>query len=188
MNLVLVVQSVRAERGANNLSCAQDSPPVSPAQLVKLSPRMLAKCVLAPHCGQLVKLWTEEWIDDVESIHRLIRITYDEDEELRSVIDKYDLNKFFDEAWGISHGGRFDCFRAICGGLATAFASTSSVESDFSILVVNESKSHVLSAPLADRHHPDETAGCSGHVYTAHGTYINHVMEIHDIVSVPSIN
>uniref|UniRef100_M4BQY7 DUF4371 domain-containing protein n=1 Tax=Hyaloperonospora arabidopsidis (strain Emoy2) TaxID=559515 RepID=M4BQY7_HYAAE len=38
MNLVLGLQSVRAEYDANNLPRAQDAPPVLPAHLVKLSP------------------------------------------------------------------------------------------------------------------------------------------------------
>ena len=49
MNLVLGLQSVRVERNANNLPRAQDAPPVLPAQLVRLSPRMFVKDVLAPH-------------------------------------------------------------------------------------------------------------------------------------------
>ena len=118
----------------NNLPRAQDAPPVLPAQLVKLSPRMFVKDVLALYREQLAKAWTEEWIGEVESDHRLLRKTYDEDEELRAVIDKHDVNTFVDEAWGISRGGRFDCLRAVCGGLATVFANTSSVVSDFSIL------------------------------------------------------
>ena len=87
-----------AERDANNVPCAQDAPPVLPAQLVKLSPRMFVKDILAPHREQLAKKWTEEWIDDVKSDHRLLRIPYGEDEELRAVIDKHDVNTFFDEA------------------------------------------------------------------------------------------
>ena len=95
---------------------------------------MYVKNVLAPHCEKLEKTWTEAWIDEVESDHRLLRKMYDEDEELRAVIDKHDVNTFFDEAWGISQGGRIDCLRAFYGGLVTAFANTSSVESDFTIL------------------------------------------------------
>ena len=60
---------------------------------------MFVKDVLPPHREQLAKTWTEEWIDEVESDHRLLRKTYDEDEELRAVIDKHDVNTFSDEAW-----------------------------------------------------------------------------------------
>uniref|UniRef100_M4BUY5 Uncharacterized protein n=1 Tax=Hyaloperonospora arabidopsidis (strain Emoy2) TaxID=559515 RepID=M4BUY5_HYAAE len=134
MNLALGLQSVRAERDANNLPRAQDAPPVLPAQPVKLSPRMFVKDVLAPHREQLAKTWTEEWIEQVESDHRQLRKTYDEDEELRAVIHKHDVNTFFGGAWGISQGGRFEFLRAFCDGLETAFETTSSAESDFSIL------------------------------------------------------
>ena len=66
MNLVLTLQSVRVERDPKNLSRAQDASPVLPAQLVKLSPRMFVKTVLAPHREHLVKTRTDEWIDEVE--------------------------------------------------------------------------------------------------------------------------
>ncbi|CAI5728311.1 unnamed protein product [Hyaloperonospora brassicae] len=55
MNLVIVLQSVRSEREANNLPRTQDAPPVLPTQLVKLLPQML------------------------------LRMTYDEDDKLRAV-------------------------------------------------------------------------------------------------------
>ena len=60
LNLVLGLQSVRAERDASNLPLAQDAPPVLPAQLVKLSPRMFVKDILTPHREQLARKWTEE--------------------------------------------------------------------------------------------------------------------------------
>ncbi|CAI5724449.1 unnamed protein product [Hyaloperonospora brassicae] len=97
MNLLIGLKSVQAERDADNLPRAQDTPPVLPAQPFKLSSRML------------------------------LRITYDEDEELRAVIDKHDANTFFGEAWGILQGGR-----------------------------VNGFKTHVLNAPRTGRHLPDK--------------------------------
>uniref|UniRef100_M4BUL4 Uncharacterized protein n=1 Tax=Hyaloperonospora arabidopsidis (strain Emoy2) TaxID=559515 RepID=M4BUL4_HYAAE len=44
--------------------------------------------------SSLRKTWTEEWIDEVESDHGLLRKTYGE--EFRAVIDKHDVNTFFD--------------------------------------------------------------------------------------------
>ena len=41
--------------------------------------------------------------------------------------------KSFDAAWAVVEG-RFEILRDFCGGIATVFANTASVESDFSLL------------------------------------------------------
>ncbi|CAI5731830.1 unnamed protein product [Hyaloperonospora brassicae] len=59
MILLLGMQSVRSERDANILPRVRDAPPVMSAQLLKMSPRMFVKDVLAPDREQLAKTWTE---------------------------------------------------------------------------------------------------------------------------------
>jgi hypothetical protein len=57
---------------------------------------------------------------------------YRDDENMRNVIDKHDVNTLFNDAWDCVP--RFKHLRAFCGGLATIFPNTTSIESDFSIL------------------------------------------------------
>ena len=58
---------------------------------------------------------------------------YAEDDVLRNAIDQHDIRTFFNDAWDVVPG-RFESLRSLCGGLASAFGNTASVESDFSIL------------------------------------------------------
>ena len=84
------------------------------------------------NCGHS---WGEESIVGIESDHRKLVIAYRNEPALRSAIDAYarvDI-KSFDTAWQVVQG-RFEILRDFCGGIATVFANTASVESDFSIL------------------------------------------------------
>jgi len=57
---------------------------------------------------------------------------YRDDENMRNVIDKHDVNTLFNDAWDCVP--RFKRLRTFCGGLATIFPNMMSVESNFSIL------------------------------------------------------
>jgi hypothetical protein len=81
----------------------------------------------------LKKFWSDEFIDQIEAEHRLLLKLYAEDESLRSAINIENVKTLFNDAWDIFNG-RVDSLRSFCGGLATAFPNTTSVESDFSIL------------------------------------------------------
>jgi hypothetical protein len=52
---------------------------------------------------------------------------------LRAAIDLHDSTMSFESAWNCATS-RLSHLRAFCGGLATVFANTTSVKSDFSIL------------------------------------------------------
>jgi len=48
-------------------------------------------------------------------------------------IDRHSIETSFDDAWDCTLG-QFGHLRSFCGGLATVFVNTTSVENDFSIL------------------------------------------------------
>jgi hypothetical protein len=102
-----------------------------PAQLVALRPGAFFRDVLGPHRRHIAKFWHEEIVDEIEEDHRQLCKMYAE--VLRNAIDQYDIRTFFNNAWDVALG-RFESLRSFCGGLASAFANTTSVESDFSIL------------------------------------------------------
>jgi hypothetical protein len=52
---------------------------------------------------------------------------------MRVTIDRHTIETSFDNAWDCAPG-RFGHLRSFCDGLATVFANTTSVESEFSIL------------------------------------------------------
>ena len=52
---------------------------------------------------------------------------------MKDIIDLHDHKTMFNDAWD-SIKGRYNFLRCFSAGLATSFANTTSVESDFSIL------------------------------------------------------
>lgn len=124
---------IQAERDSRNNARELEAPPVMPAQLVKMRPAMFIKEVLDPYRSHLEKHWSQEMIDNVENEHRELLAVYARKPNVKTALDKHDEKTFFNDAWN-SLKGRFAHLRQFCGGLATAFPNTASVESDFSIV------------------------------------------------------
>ncbi|RHY05403.1 hypothetical protein DYB36_006565 [Aphanomyces astaci] len=131
--LVIELQGVRAERDDSNLPREQDAPPVLPGQLVGLRPAHFIRNVLDPHRERILRFWSDVDIDEVEENHRQLVAAYNNDPILRRTIDEHDNSATFDDAWDVAPH-QWLHLRAFCGGLATIFPNTTSVESDFSIL------------------------------------------------------
>jgi hypothetical protein len=133
IEMISGIDAVKAERDNNNLPHVQDAPPVLPGQLVKLRHSAFIRDVLKPYREQINKFWSVESVDEIEADHRLLLKLYAEDERLCLAIDRQDVTTLFNDAWDVLKG-RVNSLRSFCGGLASAFANTTSVESDFSIL------------------------------------------------------
>ena len=88
--------------------------------------------VLARHLPQLRLTWSGERISQIEQDHRELCEVYRQDHRLQSVLEGCD-HTTFNAGWAIVDG-KFSALRDFCGGIATVFANTASVESDFSIL------------------------------------------------------
>ena len=128
------IVNIQAERNKQNHPDS-DLPHVLPHELVKISTGDFGKNIVDIHLQQLRHSWGEESIVGIESDHRKLIIAYRNEPVLRSAIDAYarvDI-KSFDTAWQVVQGW-FEILRDFCGGIATVFANTASVESDFSIL------------------------------------------------------
>ncbi len=106
-----------------------------PNQIVKLRHDDFIEQVLYPYCDHLSKFWSEESIDQVEEGHRYLLKMYNEDAVLHVALDKHDVQTTFNDAWDmVPQQVRVERLRAFLGGLAIAFANTTAVEPDFSIL------------------------------------------------------
>src|SRR2546423_2409275 len=128
------IVDIQAKRNAQNHGDS-DLPSILPHELVTMSTGDFGKTIIDLHLQQLRHSWAEESIVGIENEHRELVIAYRREPALRSVIDAYarvDI-KSFDTAWAVVKG-RFEILRDFCGGIATVFANTASVESDFSIL------------------------------------------------------
>ena len=133
INLVDGLSQVRAERDSD--ARAEDSPPVFPHELAVIRPRDFISGVLDPRREHLARFWTAEEIDEVERDHKALFMAYSNncDSSLKSTMDEHDHKTMFNEAWE-SMTGRYASLRCFSAGLATSFANTTSVESDFSVL------------------------------------------------------
>jgi hypothetical protein len=133
-NIVEGIVNIQAERNERNYA-DDDLPPVLPHELVKLSTSDFGNQIVDMHLPQLRHSWSERTIAEIEIRHRQLSVAYRQEPALRSALDKYEevSIKSFDTAWAIVDG-RFEILRDFCGGIATVFPNTASVESDFSIL------------------------------------------------------
>jgi hypothetical protein len=141
MRVLLGLNNVKAERDSNNDPLYDEALPVMPTQLVSMRPRAFVKDVVNVFRAQLSRFWDEQMIDKIEDDHRKLFRMYNSDTNLRSIISKHTVHTMFNEAWD-SLPDQFGALRRFCGGLATAFANTVAVESDFSILKWEMNENH----------------------------------------------
>jgi hypothetical protein len=133
MMLILGLMRVKAEHDGDNNSLDQDVPPILPAQLAKLQHNAFIQDILNPYRDHIAKFWAPKSINQIEEDHRDLLKFYNSDPILRKTIDEHDNNTSFDDAWDYAPGW-FLHLCSFCDGLATVFANTTSVKSDFSIL------------------------------------------------------
>ncbi|KAH9572370.1 hypothetical protein CY35_02G145300, partial [Sphagnum magellanicum] len=115
--LVTGLTGVKAERDENNQPLDHNAPPIMPQQLVIVRPAKFIQEVLDKYRDRFLKFWTFDECEEIEADHRDLLKMYCDDENM-----------------GNDCVPQFKRLRAFCGGLATIFPNTTSVESDFSIL------------------------------------------------------
>ncbi|KAI9915801.1 hypothetical protein PsorP6_008588 [Peronosclerospora sorghi] len=105
--------------------------------LVKLRTGTFISDVLDKYRAHIGLYWSAEDVEQVEANHRVNDVglvkAYNQEPSTKALIDDHTLKTNFNDAWA-SIGSRFTFLRQFSGGLAVAFANTTSVESDFSIL------------------------------------------------------
>jgi hypothetical protein len=85
------------------------------------------------HLDQLQQTWSDESITNIELEHQLLRSAYLHERPFKEALDACDNKTSFQEGWHIV-GERFRDLRNFCGGIATVFPNTATVESGFSQL------------------------------------------------------
>jgi hypothetical protein len=104
-----------------------------PSEFVMMRSNRFNKLVLDPYRPHVSKFWTVEQIDQIERDHKDLLKAFIEESATKALIEKHDVKTIFNNAW-IDLPGRFMHLRDLRGGLGSAFANTTSVESDFSVL------------------------------------------------------
>ena len=105
-------------------------PPVLPVQLVQMR-SFEFNAIVDEQSDQLL---TEERLKKVQERHRELRRAYRDDESLRDLIDASNMATSFNQGWKCVSDAMFAEIKEFCGGLATVFPGTATVESDFSIV------------------------------------------------------
>jgi hypothetical protein len=133
ISLVTGLMGVKAERDGNNMRLENNAPPVLPAQLIAIRHSKFVSEVLEPYRDHILAFWSFEDVDQTQADHRDLLNLYASDQILRVAIDRHTIETSFNDAWDCAPGW-FDHLRSFGGGLATVFANTTSVETNFSIL------------------------------------------------------
>jgi len=131
VNLIAGVIYIVAERDSSN-EAAAEMPPVLPHQIVMLRGREFSD-ILKVQTPRLRTTCSITEIDVIEQEFEELQSTYHRESSFKAVLDACGPHTSFEEGGKLTQD-RFCFLREFCGGLATAFPGTSTVESDFSIV------------------------------------------------------
>jgi hypothetical protein len=140
IGLVFVVASdqinkISTRRNADNSPfCADQNsiPPVLPHELVTVSAANFLRCVRKQR-ERLEYCYPLGQVDAVCNQHKELLRAYRSENVLRAAIESVNNNTLFEVAWG-TLAARFPDLAEFCGGIATVFPGTCTVEADFSVL------------------------------------------------------
>ena len=133
LHLVSAGLQIQAERDSENNPRELEAPYVMPHELVKLRHSAFVGDVVDTYRNHLAKHWTINMIEAAEKDHRELLAAHAREPDVKAALESHNEKTFFNEAWDCLNG-RFPMLQQLCGGLATAFPNTSSVESDFSVV------------------------------------------------------
>ncbi|KAH6564522.1 hypothetical protein BASA62_007859 [Batrachochytrium salamandrivorans] len=126
------LHAVVAERDCVN-DAGEEFPPVLPHQLARVDVRRFSSTLNA-HKTRIQAKFDDQQIDELNQQFVMFLRAYREERAFKDAIDQCDNFKTdFKKAWSLTNG-RFPMLSLFCGGLASAFPNTSTVESDFSLL------------------------------------------------------
>ena len=130
LQVVEGVLNIQAER---NL-LADNLPPGHPHRLVKLNGREFTS-IISIFLARLKQSWSDEDITKLDTQHSDFLFAYRHEPMLRNALERCDGQVSFEDCWKIvsDETGKFNILRDFCGGIATIFPNTGTVESDFSI-------------------------------------------------------
>ncbi|KAI9911995.1 hypothetical protein PsorP6_009574 [Peronosclerospora sorghi] len=126
LKLISGIGSTSAERSSTN-----EAGTALPA-LVKLSGRDF-NSVVRTYRERLLTRWSTSRVDLIEQELLSILAVFESEEAFKNALRGCNKATSFEEGWSLT-GGRFSVLQEFCGGLASVFPGTTSVESDFSIV------------------------------------------------------
>ncbi|KAE9197415.1 hypothetical protein PF005_g16517 [Phytophthora fragariae] len=142
---LLAIQNIHA------LSIPTESTlPVTPKELVASSMVVLLSTIEAHH-NQLTLHFGEEEINRVSKEFQLLRHEYSSKKPIQEAIDTFDHRlASFEEIWQLDDAAtRFPTLARFCGGLASVFPNTATVEADFSLIGCEKTDRRTVLTDLA---------------------------------------
>jgi hypothetical protein len=108
---------------------------VFPQQLINMRTNKFIEEVLNPRREMMIATWGQRCVDLIEEEHRALLEMIRSSATLKAVIEGHTFKTMFNIAWNdLPAQPALHHLQAFWGGLVSAFANTTSVESDFSIL------------------------------------------------------
>lgn len=126
-----------AERDGKNNSTNQ-LPPILPHQLVKLDMSEFIK-IMKMYESRLKITKSEEEISKIDTQFAELKHQFKKDVEIKRQMESMENTISFEKAWE-PFLLKFPDLVQFCGGIASAFANTGTVESDFSVVVYEKDK------------------------------------------------
>ena len=130
MQIVKGITNIQVERNSNNLPAEDQILPVLLHDLVKLKGHDFMS-IIVKYRPRLKK------ISKLELQHHELLLLYPYNSDLQSELNKCDHITSFESGWAVLgqlQVKKFTILRDFCGGIASVFPNTVTVESDFSIL------------------------------------------------------
>jgi hypothetical protein len=124
------ISAIRAERNSSNGPSSQKLPPVLPHELAALAPRRFNDILMEQ--SQRLRCSGQN-LDELEREFRSFKAAVHAESALSDKLNTHCATTGFEVAWQ-PLGTRFAKLRQFCGGLATVFPGTATVESDLSVL------------------------------------------------------
>ncbi|KAI9919795.1 hypothetical protein PsorP6_017383 [Peronosclerospora sorghi] len=120
-------------RDLSNSLSAEDQSHVDSRAACETGTGTFISDVLDKYRAHIGLYWIAEDVEEVESDPRGLVKAYNQEPSTKALTDEHMLQTNFNDAWE-SIGNRFTFLRRFSGGLAVAFANTTSVESNFCVL------------------------------------------------------
>jgi hypothetical protein len=130
--VLAVIAGVGEIRACEEATAVQAVPPILPHQLVLLRSYEFNDLLLEQKERYISSRGPLKF-DLLQNEHRDLLRAYRTDEVLRETLLRHDEDVSFEEGWKAMQG-RLPLLQEFCGGLATVFPGTATVESDFSVI------------------------------------------------------
>ncbi|EGZ27723.1 hypothetical protein PHYSODRAFT_467933 [Phytophthora sojae] len=129
---------------------AHTSPRVTPKELATSSMVELVS-LIDTHRERILRTFGDEGIDKIGQEFKRLRVEYIDGKPIRKAIDSFDHRlASFDQMWQLDDAERFPTLASLCGGFASVFPNTATVEDDFSLIGCEKTnRRRQLLSPLA---------------------------------------